>query len=97
MRVNECIEKTKKNVYDGFILILNTVLEQKVPRKIILDAVVELYISVIAAANEQKVLEIFKSMDLAEQYLKAYCDDYREENGMLEDDDCDEDDDGEDE
>jgi hypothetical protein len=93
MRVNDCIEKTKKTVYEGLVVALNTILDQNVPRKIVLDAVVELYINVIAAENNHKVIEIFKSMDSAEQYLKAYCDDYREANGMLDDDDCGEDND----
>ena len=100
MRVSECIDKTKKTVYEGLMVTLNTILDQNVPRKIVLDAVVELYINVIAAENEHKVIEIFKSMDSAEQYLKAYCDDFREANGMLDDDDCndcDEENDGEDE
>ena len=100
MRVNDCIERTKKTVYEGLMVTLNSILEQNVPRKIVLDAVVELYINVIAAENEHKVIEIFKSMDSAEQYLKAYCDDFREANGMLDDDDCndcDEENDGEDE
>jgi len=107
MRVSDCIEKTKKTVYEGLTITLNAILDQNVPRKIVLDAVIELYINVIAAENEHKVIEIFKSMDSAEQYLKAYCDDYREANGMLdEDNDCDgcdgcgrchKDDDGEDE
>ena len=96
MRVNDCIERTKKTVYEGLMVTLNSILEQNVPRKIVLDAVVELYINVIAAENEHKVIEIFKSMDSAEQYLKAYCDDFREANGMLDEDNDDNDCDGRD-
>lgn len=100
MRVSDCIEQTKKAIFDEFSEKLNEMLEKKAPEKIALDAIVEVYINMIASINKHKVVEIFKSMDYAENYLKAYCDDFREQNGMYGEEDEineDEDDDGEDE
>jgi hypothetical protein len=91
MDINSCIEKTKKTAFEGLLSTVRLLIEEKVPEKIILDAVVELYVNVIAVFNEHSTTEVFKSMDYAEKYLKAYCDDFRAVNGMLENNDDEED------
>ncbi len=83
MDIRNSIEHTKKTAFEGLLRTTKILVEEKVPEKIILDAVVELYINVIAVVNKHKISEIFKSMNDAEVYLKAYCDDFREVNGML--------------
>jgi hypothetical protein len=84
MNINSCIEKTKKTAFEGLVSTTKLLVSEKVPEKIILDAVVELYVNVIAVFNKHSTTEIFKSMDYAEKYLKAYCDDFRIDNGILE-------------
>ena len=93
MDITSCIEKTKKTAFEGLLGTTRLLIEENVPEKIILDAVLELYVNAIAVFNQHSITEIFKSMDFAERYLTAYCDKFREENGLIEEEEEDEDED----
>lgn len=93
MDITSCIEKTKKTAFEGLLGTTRLLIEENVPEKIVLDAVLELYVNVIAAVNRHSTTEIFKSMENAETYLKAYCNDFRAANGMLEEEEEEEDED----
>lgn len=92
MDIKSCIEKTKKTAFEGLLQTTRLLMQEKVPEKIILDAVLELYVNVVAVINNHSTTEVFKSMDAAEIYLKSYCNDFRTANGMLEKDEEDEED-----
>jgi hypothetical protein len=91
MNITSCIEKTKKTAFEGLVETAGVLIKENVPEKIILDAVLELYVNMIAAVNHHSTTEIFTSMDHAEEYLRAYCNDFRAANGMLEDEEDEED------